>query len=241
MSTRDGANPSEQAPDYRLSRRAMLTTAALGTVAAVGAPRSLTASIEPWQPVSPDLTPDQAMTRLIDGNRRFSAGNATNPNRSLARLKEVAPEQRPFAAVLSCADSRVPVELLFDQGFGDLFVVRVAGNIATPEEIASLEFGTLVLGAKVIYVLGHSGCGAVKAAIAGAPVPGQISVLFQHLRPAVRAGGNDLAKATRENVRIQATNLAESSPVLADLVKTGKLKIGGGVYQLETGTVTAVT
>ncbi|MGH7306445.1 MAG: carbonic anhydrase [Candidatus Rokuibacteriota bacterium] len=112
-------------------------------------------------------TADEALKRLLDGNRRFTQGKITAANRDLAHLKAVAPKQAPFAAFLSCADSRVPVEIIFDQGFGDMFVVRVAGNVAAAEETASLEFGTLMLGAKVLVVLGHSGCGAVKAALEG--------------------------------------------------------------------------
>ena len=187
--------------------------------------------------VAADLAPAQALQRLMDGNRRFAAGRAEGPHRSLARVRETAPEQKPFAAILACADSRVPPEILFDQGFGDLFVVRNAGNIATPAEIASLEFGALQLGARVLMVLGHSGCGAVKAAIGGQQVPGQISALFQYLRPAVKAGGGDLAKVVAENVRFQADTLAESSPVLAGLLQQGKLQMAGGVYDLATGVV----
>ncbi len=228
-----------------MKRRDWLVTTSLGAGGMMlGRPTTLPAASDPragwWVPPSPDLTPQQALERLLEGNRRFAEGKPIAPNRSMARLREVAPDQKPFAAVLSCADSRVPVELVFDQGFGDLFVVRVAGNVVTPEEMASLEFGTLVLGAKVIYVLGHSGCGAIKAAMAGAPVPGQISVLFQHLRPAVRAGMGDLAKATEANVRVQVGNLTESSTVLSGLIKEGKLSIAGGVYQLGTGAVEPV-
>ena len=137
--------------------------------------------------------------------------------------------------------ARVPVEILFDQGFGDLFVVRNAGNIATSEEFASLEFGTLVLGAKVLLVLGHSSCGAVKASIAGEAVPGQISALYQHIRPAVNSGGGDLGKTIADNVRIQAATLSQASPVIADLVKQGKLQVAGGVYDLATGVVTPIS
>ena len=190
--------------------------------------------------VPADLTPAQALQRLLDGNQRFTAGAANGPHRSLERVHELAGDQKPFAAILSCADSRVPVELLFDQGFGDLFVVRNAGNLATPEEFASLEYGVGVLGAKVLLVLGHSSCGAVTAAIAGKPVPGQISVLYQHIRPAVDAGGGDLAKTVAANVRFQASLLAQGSPVIADLVQQGKLQVAGGVYDLASGVVAPI-
>jgi carbonic anhydrase len=176
------------------------------------------------------------------GNRRFVEGRAAGPNRSMTRLKDVAPQQAPFAAVLSCADSRVPVEILFDQGFGDLFVCRAAGNIVTPELLASLEFGTLVLGARALVVLGHTSCGAVKATIDGTAVPGQISALYQHIQPAVeRVAANgtvQLEAVAQENVRLQARLLTRSSPVIAGLVREGKLAVAGGMYDLATGRVT---
>jgi carbonic anhydrase len=187
-----------------------------------------------------DLTPADALDLLMDGNERFAAGRPTAPHRDRERLREVAQGQKPFAAFIGCADSRVPVEIVFDRGFGDLFVTRVAGNVATPECIGSLEFGTEVLGAKVLFVLGHTNCGAVVAAMKGDPVPGQISALFQHLRPAVKAADGDVAKAVRENVRIQAATLAEASPVIAGLIRKGELTVAGGVYDLTTGRVDLV-
>ncbi|HSB55762.1 MAG TPA: carbonic anhydrase [Gemmatimonadales bacterium] len=181
-------------------------------------------------------TPEAALEALREGNRRFAAGKGSGPHRDLARVKAVAAKQTPFAAVLTCADSRLPVEILFDQGFGDVFVCRNAGNVVTSEEIASLEFGTLVLGAKVLLVLGHSACGAVKASLAGEPVPGQISALYQHIRPAITGAGSDVEKAVAANVQYQ-TKLLESSPVLTQLVKERKLLIAGAVYDLATGRV----
>jgi carbonic anhydrase len=191
-------------------------------------------------PAAADVTPADVLELLVQGNRRFAAGNVTAPHRNLARLKEVSARQAPVAAFLGCADSRVPIEIVFDQGFGDLFVTRIAGNVANPEIIGSLEFGTAVLGAKVLYVLGHSSCGAVAAAVKGEEVPGQISTLFQHLRPAIRAAKGDADAAVRENVRHQATLVAESSPVIARLVREGKLRVAGGVYDLGTGRVSSV-
>ena len=117
---------------------------------------------------------------------------------------------------------------------------RIAGNVAATENIASLEFATEVLGAKVLYVLGHTACGAVTAAARREPVPGQISALFQHIRPAVRAAGGDVAKAVTENVRIQAETLVEASTVISALVKTGKVIVAGGVFDLESGRVQPV-
>ncbi|HEU4453917.1 MAG TPA: carbonic anhydrase [Longimicrobium sp.] len=188
----------------------------------------------------PDLrTPEEALAELVAGNRRFVEGRPVGPNRNLARVRDVAAGQSPFAAVLACADSRVPVEILFDQGFGDVFVCRAAGNVITPELTGSLEFGTLVLGAKVLVVLGHTSCGAVKATIAGDPVPGQISALYSRIQPAVeRSATRELEEVARENVRVQARLLRTSSPVIAQLVREKKLVVAGGVYDLASGAVT---
>jgi carbonic anhydrase len=183
-------------------------------------------------------TPAQAMAELMAGNRRFVEGRPIGPHRNMARVREVAEGQSPFAAVLSCADSRVPPEIVFDQGFGDVFVCRAAGNIVTPELIGSLEFGTMVLGAKALVVLGHTHCGAVKATIAGQAVPGQISTLYRHIRPAVdRSATRELEDVARHNVRIQAELLRTSSPVIAQLIAEEKLAVVGGFYDLETGRV----
>ena len=184
-----------------------------------------------------DMSPLEALDFLREGNTRFVAGRSAAPNRDIERLREVAPRQTPFAAFLGCADSRVPIEIVFDQGFGDLFVTRIAGNVAATENIASLEFATEVLGVKVVYVLGHTSCGAVAAAAKAAPVPGQISALFQHIRPAVRAAKGDVAAAIRENVRLQAQTLVEGSTVISSLVSSGKVTVAGGVFDLQTGRV----
>lgn len=186
-----------------------------------------------------NLTPDQALQELMDGNKRFVSGRMTSFEHDLEILKaHNAEKQEPFAAVLSCADSRVPVELIFDQTIGHIFVTRVAGNMVTPEIIASLEYGAAVLGTKVILVMGHEGCGAVKAAIQGKEVPGQISALYPHLQPAIDQAGSDLAAATKANAEIQARLLRESSPVIAPLVKENKLKVVAGIYDIATGKVT---
>ena len=201
------------------------------------------ATRERWHRVRGDVaTPQQALAALAAGNQRFVAGTPTAPNRDAARLRAVAPAQTPFAAVLACADSRVPVELLFDQGFGDIFVCRAAGNIVTPELLASLEFGTLVLGAKALVVLGHTSCGAVKATMAGDAVPGQISTLYQHIQPAVdRAPGKGVDEVAAENVRVQMALLRTASPVIRQLVQEGKLAVAGGMADLATGRVAMLT
>lgn len=191
---------------------------------------------------SPDIyrDPAAALAALYEGNNRFVKGEVMAPNRNMARLKEVAVGQKPFAAFLGCADSRVPVEIVFDQGFGDVFVTRIAGNVADPAIIGSLEFGTEVLGAQVLYVLGHTKCGAVSATIAGNDVPGQISTLYQHIRRAAKESHGDLNKAIARNVELQAEILKEASPVIAKRVKAGTLVIAGGVYDLDTGRVTPI-
>jgi carbonic anhydrase len=186
-----------------------------------------------------NLTPDAALERLVAGNRRFVAGRLESFQEDLDILKQnnVA-KQEPFAAVLSCADSRVPVELAFDQSIGHLFVARVAGNICTPEIIASLEYGAAVLGTAVIVVLGHSGCGAVKATITAKPVPGQISALYAPIRRAVEVAGQDPEAATKANARIQADLLRTASPVVADLTRQWRLKVVAAYYDIGSGAVT---
>jgi len=185
-----------------------------------------------------NLNPDAALTQLMDGNKRFTSGRMTFLEQNLATLrKSVVDKQEPFAAVLSCADSRVPVELVFDQSIGRLFVTRLAGNVVTPEIIGSLEYGAAVLGTKVILVLGHSNCGAVKATIHGEEVPGQVSTLFPHIQPAVQQAGSDLAAATKANARIQAGLLREASTVISGLAKENKVKVVAGYYDLSTGAI----
>lgn len=219
-----------------LMRRAM-AGAALGLVpaAAMQLPLMQTAQAQST------MTPEQALQTMADGNARFVAGAMTSFDEDLKILKEKTVEkQEPFASVLSCADSRVPVEMVFDQSIGHLFVTRVAGNIATAEQIASLEYGAAVLGSKAIMVLGHRNCGAVVASIAAKEVPGQISGLYSYIRPAVDMVGTDVAAVTRQNVINQVKILSESSPVFIDLIKKKQLAIVGGVYDLETGKVEMV-
>jgi carbonic anhydrase len=185
------------------------------------------------------LTPDAALQELLAGNQRFAANQLTSIDHDLTVLKEhTVDKQEPFAAVLSCADSRVPVELIFDQTIGHIFVTRVAGNIVTPEIIASLEYGVAVLGVKALVVLGHGGCGAVKAAMKADAVPGQISTLYPWLRQAVEKSGGNFEKAIEANSKIQAELLRTSSTVIRDAFKGGKLKVEAGVYDLATGKVT---
>jgi carbonic anhydrase len=220
-----------------VSRRGFLWTGVKGAVVvtALGAAWPARASAQS------QLTPDAALQQLLEGNRRFVDRRMTSFDEDLAILKQnTVAKQEPFAAVLACADSRVPVELVFDQSIGHLFVVRVAGNIATSENIASLEYGAAVLGTKVILVLGHASCGAVKATIDGKAVPGQISQLFAPIRPAVEQAGNNLEAATKANAQIQAKVVATASPLLAGMIKEGTLKVAAGYYDLGSGKVTVL-
>jgi carbonic anhydrase len=222
------------------SRRSFLKMGAAATAAGL-----LTSGLELSTPLparaQSTLTPDAALVELMDGNKRFTSGKLTAHEHDLAILKQHTEEkQEPFAAVLSCADSRVPVELVFDQSIGHIFVTRVAGNIITPEIIGSLEYGAAVLGTKVILVMGHANCGAVSAAIKGKGVPGQISSLFPHIQPAVDQAGTNLEAATKANAKIQATLLSESSTVISGMVKEVKVKVVAGYYDLGTGAVTLV-
>jgi len=190
-------------------------------------------------PAQSKLSPDAALRELMDGNRRFTSGHLTTYEEDLAILKQKTSEkQEPFAAVLSCADSRVPVELVFDQSIGHVFVTRVAGNFVTPEIIASLEYGAAVLGTKVILIMGHAACGAVKATIQGKQVPGQISALYLHIQPAVDQAGPDLEAAIKANAKIQAALLRQASTVVSSLIKENKLKAVSAYYDIASGSAT---
>jgi carbonic anhydrase len=183
------------------------------------------------------MTPDAALAALMAGNARYVAGASTALNGLQALRDKTVDKQEPFAALLSCADSRVPVEIVFDQSIGQLFVNRVAGNIATTEMIASLEYGAAVLGTKVIMVLAHQGCGAVKAAVGGGDEPGVITALYAPLHRAVADGHHDYETTAKLNAQYQAQILAASSPVLAGLIGKGDLKIVAGYYALASGQV----
>lgn len=184
------------------------------------------------------LTPEMAQKELLDGNKRFVSGHLTSFEQDLSILRNHTSEkQQPFAGVLACADSRVPVELIFDQTIGHIFVTRNAGNVITSEIIASLEYGAKVLGTKVILVMGHGSCGAVAATLQGKEVPGQISALYPHIRPAVDQAGPDLESTIKANAKIQATLLREASTVISGLVKEHKLLVRAAFYNISSGVV----
>lgn len=192
-------------------------------------------------------TADEAWTRLREGNQRWAAGQTMNPNSNAARREETAGGQHPFAAVLTCADSRLPVERVFDQGVGDVFVVRVAGNIAGTSETGTMEYGAEHLHVPLLVVMGHTKCGAVKAAAAGGDAPpGALGELVSQVKPAVEraqrmnpdAESDSLvAEAIKENVWQTIFTLLKSSPVLAERAQSGELKIVGAVCDVSSGKV----
>lgn len=191
----------------------------------------------------PGPSADKVLKDLAAGNARFVTGKLHHANLTPARRAEVARGQHPKAIVLGCSDSRVPPELLFDQGIGDLFVVRVAGNVAATDTLGSVEYAADHLGTPLVVVLGHTGCGAVAAACAGGHAEGHVAAIVEEIRPAVdavkAATPEACAKAAvPENARLVASSLTKESPVLAKLVADGKLRIVTGIYDLATGAVT---
>jgi len=233
------ASVENRVSEKKSSRRGFLQTAAGGTLAGVLTATGMEFAAPNAVQAQSVLSPDAALQELVNGNQRFTSGRLTSFEADLRILKQNTVEkQEPFAAVLSCADSRVPVELIFDQSIGHIFVTRVAGNVVTSEIIASLEYGAAVLGTKVILVMGHGNCGAVKATIQAKEVPGQISALYPHIQPAVDQAGSNLEAATKANAKIQAALLRQASTVIAGFAKEGKLKVVAGHYDLASGGVT---
>jgi len=185
--------------------------------------------------------PEAALQQLLNGNKRFASTSLTHPNQDGERRIALGNGQAPFAAVLACADSRVPPEVLFDQGLGDLFVVRVAGNILNDQLLGSLEYAAAHLDTPLIVVLGHTSCGAIGAVAEGVELEGHIASLVPAIQPAVdkvrNQEGNLTDNAAREVAIMTARQLQESEPIMAKLVKAGKLKIVPAFYELESGEV----
>jgi carbonic anhydrase len=191
---------------------------------------------------------DEALKRIMDGNGRYAANVSANKDYSVGRAAR-ASAQYPIAGIVSCADSRLAPEVVFDQGPGELFVVRLAGNFVDDDGLASLEYGVAVLGMPLIMVLGHSNCGAVSATIKviqeGTKLPGHLPDLVASLKPGVERAlaqkpENPLAAATAENVRYNVEVLKAATPIVAEAASAGKLKIVGGVYDIGTGAVTLI-
>ncbi|MBW4494606.1 MAG: carbonic anhydrase [Oscillatoria princeps RMCB-10] len=229
----------------RLSRREMLAAAGGGALAAALAVKLVGHQRVATNEDSPAGTsPDLALQKLMDGNKRFVEEKRTYPDQNRVRLAEVAQGQHPFAIVLGCADSRVPAEILFDQGIGDIFDIRVAGNITDDVVLGSIEYAAEHLGVPLIVVLGHEGCGAVKAALEGKPVPGHIGSLLAAINPALAKAkgqaGDPLDNAVKANVKLVVEQLKSSQPILTELLKEGRLKIVGARYDLDSGKVETI-
>ncbi|KZL20159.1 Carbonic anhydrase 2 [Pseudovibrio axinellae] len=230
-------------------RRFLKTAGVFGAALATGSVSLATSANAQQSPIPKnEIDGSDALKRLVDGNKRYVEGSVSPVDFASTR-EALAAGQNPFAAILGCSDSRVAPELTFDTGRGDLFVVRVAGNVVTTEGLASLEFCVDVLGTQLIMVLGHERCGAVKAAISsvqsGNQFPGHIQDLVDLMRPPVEKAqaekGDILKNAIMANVLWGVKGLQQASPILSKHFADGTLKVVGGVYDLETGKVTLVT
>jgi carbonic anhydrase len=198
---------------------------------------------DPAHPDQPSVAPAEAISKLKEGNVRYTSGNLQHPGQTTERRTELAKTQHPFAAIVSCSDSRVPPEIVFDQGLGDLFVVRVAGNVINDEGLGSIEYTVDHLGTRLILVLGHQSCGAVQAAketiAAKGKAPGHIESLVTAIKPAVEATvKDDLETTVKANVKNVVQALRSSTPILKAKVDSGEIQVIGGYYSLDTGAVT---
>lgn len=187
---------------------------------------------------------DVWLQALKEGNRRYATGQSQHPRRDAARRQETRHQQRPFAVILGCSDSRVPPEIIFDQGIGDLFVIRTAGHVVDRAALGSVEYAVEHLGVPLVVVLGHTGCGAVTAAVHSAPAadtPHHVGYLIEAILPAVRQTadlpGDPVANAIDAHIRLTMESLVAASPVLAEWSRSGVLRIIGARYDLETGEV----
>lgn len=229
-----------------------------------------TRAADPAHPDQPIVAPAEAISRLKEGNGRFTAGNPQHQHESAderaymaknsyenagtiplgltteqaaKRRAELVKSQHPFAIILSCSDSRVPPEIVFDEGLGDLFIVRVAGNVLNDQGLGSIEYGVDILGARLIVVLGHQSCGAVDAAMktiaAKGKAPGHIQSLVTAIKPVVNSTPKgDLETMTKANVKHVVDALRSSTPILKAKVDSGDVQVIGGYYTLDTGAVT---
>jgi len=225
---------------HDVSRRQFLTATAIGSIALfLGGPNKLWAFTD-----APAVSAEEALNRLKEGNARFVSGKTQHPHANKDRLIETYTKgQKPFVTMISCADSRVPVELIFDQGIGDIFTIRVAGNVVHTDETGSAEYAAGHLGTSLLVVLGHTKCGAVTAVVKGDKLGGSIPKMVDTIAPAVARSkakgltGDALVNdAIIENVK-ESINLLQKSEEIAHLVHEGKLKIMGAMYNLENGRV----
>jgi carbonic anhydrase len=193
------------------------------------------------QKPDPVLPADQALARLLRGNQRYVRHKEQHPDESLVRRKQLVNGQHPFAVILGCADSRVPPELLFDEGLGDLFVIRVAGNVVDDAVLGSIEYAVEHLGTKLIMVLGHEKCGAVSAAVEGGQAPGHLPALIQLLQFPVDATRNEpgdrVHNCVLANARHVAAQIRASEAVLKEAVQKHGVKVQSAYYALDTGKV----
>lgn len=199
-------------------------------------------------PPAPSMSPEAALQELVEGNKRFAEGKPLHAKADLARVTELAKGQAPYAIVLACSDSRLAPEILFDKGLGELFVIRVAGNIPDPVVLGSIEYAAEHLGSPLVIVLGHERCGAVTATVSHKGEPeGNIGAIIKIIQPAAKAAkaagkGKETAQIVEDaidiNTKLVAANLTKHSKVLAHLVKEGKLKVVSGKYDLDDGKVT---
>lgn len=178
-----------------------------------------------------------AIKRLEEGNERFRNGRIVGPGRARPGSEELMEAQRPFAVILSCSDSRVPPELVFDAGLGDLFVIRVAGNIADGSTIASVEFAVANLGASLVVVMAHEKCGAVTAAVRGGDLGKNLKRLIGHIQPALESAERDIDAAARRNARISAERLVKESDIIRAATEKGGVQIITAFYHISNGKV----
>lgn len=223
-----------------LRRRAFLASAVAAAIAPTGYARAANETPKPQNIISPGA----ALERLLDGNRRFQKG-AESRQDFYAERKALLGGQNPFAAILSCADSRLAPNYVFDSELGDLFNIRIAGNFAAPEVVASFEYAVKILRTPLLMVLGHEKCGAVEAALQtaknGKRLPGHLPVLANAIAPAIRGVAakpeDELAAVINHNIQINVERLRKSSPILDRALAEKRIRIVGGLYRLESGDV----
>jgi carbonic anhydrase len=231
-----------------ISRRKFATLAAAGVGAASSKGLLAMNTQAAARNSASQVSADDALHQLLEGNARFVKGQPASPRRSPEDFRSLAEAQYPEAVIVSCSDSRVALEILFDVGVGDIFVVRIAGNVVSGAGVTikgSIEYAVAELNVPLIMVLGHSGCGAVKAAMkhidAKDSLPGAINGLVELIKPAVAetkgAPGDPLENAIRKNVEIGVASLEQLQPIVAPAVKAGRVKVVGAVYDLRTGAV----
>jgi carbonic anhydrase len=188
------------------------------------------------------IAPERALEKLMQGNKRYASGKPAHPNSGAKRRAQVARGQHPFAVVVSCADSRVPPEVLFDQGLGDLFVVRSAGHVVDDLALGSIEYAVEHLGVNLVVVLGHERCGAVDATVKGGEAPGHVNSVVQAIKPAVdkvrSKHGDLLCNAVKSNVKQVAEKIKDSGPILSEAFDDGTLTVVGAYYDLDSGVAT---